>query len=171
MRVFSLTLLLTVAINCFALASASNPNLLFPDSLKLPLIGPSEPASVCMLPEPKLELENQLNAKVDVDCVRLSVSAVEAYDEEEDVFLLLAYADILHDRGWKTIDMVSGIPLIKSPISNNDCSQHLMISGGLLSEYFPDETFSNDEGQYIFLSMFMDESGDYCGASIRNTKR
>ena len=121
-----------------------------------------------MLPTAKLELENQLNAMVDVDCTKLSVSAVEAYDEKNDIFLLLAYAEILHNRGWETIDVVSGTPLLKSPHSTDGCTHHIMMSGGLLGKYFPDAGYTDDEGQYTFISMFMNDNGEFCGPSIKN---
>jgi len=111
------------------------------------------------------ELSKTLDANVEIDCVRLSAKAVDEYDEANDVFLLLAYANILHDRGWETTDMVSGTPLLKAPINASECMQHLMLSGGFLSDYFPEETFSEDEGQYLFLSFFMDEEGQICGVS------
>jgi hypothetical protein len=168
MKFFTKFLVLATAVGHSVNATASDENYLFPESLKIPLVGPSKPADICMLPSAKLEFENQLNAIVEVDCIRLSVSAVDDYDEKNDVFLLLAYAETLHDRGWETTDMVSGTPLIKSPHSENGCSQHLMISGGLLSEYFPDEGYTEDEGQYIFISIFMDDKGEFCGSSIKN---
>jgi len=170
-RVYAIILVLVAAMCCSLKTSANDKNSLFPNSLKLPLIGPSEPAKVCLLPSRRSELENELNAKVEVDCVRLSVSAVETYDDENDVFLLLAYANILHGRGWETTDMVSGTPLIRAPNPNDSCKQHLMITGGWLSEYFPDEGFTDDEGQYIFLSFFMDEDGNICGKSVRDSDK
>ena len=168
MKVYT-SILILAALTAYPMnAVSSDETHLFPESLKIPLIGPSKPADACMLPAMKSELVNQLNAKISVDCVKLSVSEVEAYDEENDIYLLLAYAESLHNRGWETTDMVSGTPLIKSPHSYNGCTQHLMISGGLLGEYFPDISYTEDEGQYIFISMFMNENDEFCGNSIPN---
>jgi len=118
-----------------------------------------------MSEDSSLKLQNTLSAKVEYDCVRLSVKAVDEYDDANDVFLLLAYANILHDRGWKTTDMVSGTPLLKSPNSDNGCTRHMMLTGGFLDDYFPDEVFSEDDGQYLFLSFFLNEEGEICGES------
>jgi len=126
----SLKFLLFVLVFLGTTAQANGNEYLFPDTLGIPLIGPSQIAETCYSQAYKDEIEKDNGISLDevsVACTRLKISEVDTYDEENDIFLFLAYANILHDRGWRTIDSVDGRPLLESPIMVNNCKQYVMI--------------------------------------------
>ena len=122
-----------------------------PGVLDIPVIGPSSIPPTCYLAQASQDFLKYET----LGCIEVDIDEMNAYDDKEDVFLMLAYANVLHDRNWSTIDVASGNPVLRPNEAKSGCKETVMMSW----QAVPGD---DDRAQLVFIRFGLDDDDSEC---------